>query len=113
MTFVALSVQTSGRNRPEASANPATAPDGSAVGRSLTAYTVPDVPMEMATSPGRSPTPSAAAMLSPVPGATTARRQVPAGSNGASTSGTTDDQSRSASTMPSRSQRYVPVCGDQ
>ena len=42
MTFVALSVQTSGRNRPVASANPATAPVASAVGVSLTVYAVPD-----------------------------------------------------------------------
>ena len=55
VTFVALSVHTSGRKRPVASANPATAPVGSAVGVSLTAYTVPDVPSEIATSPGRSP----------------------------------------------------------
>ena len=37
VTFVAFSVQTSGRKRPVASANPATAPVGSAVGVSLTA----------------------------------------------------------------------------
>ncbi len=55
----------SARSRPR---NPATAPDASAVGVSLTANTVPDVPIEIATSPGARPTPSAAAMLSPVPG---------------------------------------------
>ena len=32
-----------------------------------TAYTVPDVPIDITASPGRSPTPSAAAMLSPGP----------------------------------------------
>ena len=57
VTFVAFSVQTSGRKRPVASAKPATAPVASAVGRSLIVYTVPDVPIETATSPGRSPTP--------------------------------------------------------
>src|SRR5437764_530542 len=68
VTLVAFKVQTNGRKRPVASANPATAPVGSAVGRSATAYTVPDVPIEMTTSPGCSPSPRAAAMLSPVPG---------------------------------------------
>ena len=53
VTFVAFSVHTSGRKRPVASANPATAPVASAVGVSLTAKTVPDVPIEIATSPGR------------------------------------------------------------
>ena len=47
-------------------------PLGSAVGESHTAYAVPDVPAEITASPVRRPTPSAAAMLSPVPGATTA-----------------------------------------
>ena len=70
VTLVALSVHTSGRKRPVASANPATAPVASAVGVSLTANTVPDVPIETTTSPGAAPMPSAAAMLSPVPGAT-------------------------------------------
>ena len=42
-TSPALSVQTSGRNRPVASANPATAPEQPAAGISLTAKTVPDV----------------------------------------------------------------------
>ena len=55
VTFVALSVHTSGRKRPVASAKPATAPVASAVGVSLTAKTVPDVPSEIATSPGASP----------------------------------------------------------
>ena len=62
----------SGRNRPVASANPATTPDSSAAGRSVTAYAVPEVPIEVTSSPGSRPRPSAAPMLSPVPGASTA-----------------------------------------
>ena len=61
-----------------ASAKPATAPDASRVGASDTAKTVPEVPSEIATSPSCSPRPSAAAMLSPVPGPTTASPHVPA-----------------------------------
>ena len=55
-----------------ASANPATMPDSSAAARSVTAYAVPDVPIEMTSSPGSRPSPRAAPMLSPVPGASTA-----------------------------------------
>ncbi len=72
VTFVAFSVHARGRNRPVASANPATAPDASLVGCPATANTVPDVPSEIATSPSVRPSPSAAAMLSPVPTPTTA-----------------------------------------
>jgi hypothetical protein len=71
VTFVALSVQTSGRKSPLALANPATAPTGRGWGWSTRANTVPDVPSEIATSPARKPSPSAAPMLSPVPGPTT------------------------------------------
>ncbi len=67
-TRAAFSVQTSGRNRPVASANPAIAPVASAVGVSLTAKTVPEVPTEITTSPAAAPRPSAAAALSPAPG---------------------------------------------
>ena len=89
-----------------ASAKPATMPDGSAVGSSLTEYTVPDVPIETATSPERSPTPSAPAMLSPVPGATTAPPPLAGDvAPGPSTAGTAADQSRSPSTTASRSSR--------
>ncbi len=63
---------TSGRNRPVASANPATAPVVSAAGTFVTAYAVPDVPIETTTSPSPTPRPSAAPMLSPVPGDSTA-----------------------------------------
>ena len=86
-TLAALSVQTSGRNRPVASAKPATSPDGSAAGDSHTAKAVPEVPAEITASPVRSPTPIAAAMLSPVPGPTTAPFHSPADSNGPSTRG--------------------------
>ena len=58
------------RNEPLALANPATAPDSSRVGVSDTANTVPDVPSEIATSPLLRPRPSAAPMLSPLPGPT-------------------------------------------
>ena len=67
-TRAALSVQTSGRNAPVASANPATMPVASAVGAAEIAETTPEVPIETATSPGRMPKPSAAAALSPAPG---------------------------------------------
>src|SRR5215472_3781584 len=87
-TNPAFIVQTSGRKWPVASANPATAPDGSAAGTSLKANTVPDVPMEIATSPGRSPSPSAAAMLSPVPADSAAPQAVsPVTSAGRATGG--------------------------
>ena len=88
-----------------ASAKPATMPDESALGSSHTEYTVPDVPIEITTSPERSPTPSAPAMLSPVPGPTEAPRHEPATSPGPSTVGRAADQSRSTSTMASRSWR--------
>ena len=67
-TRAAFSVHTSGRNRPVASAKPATMPVGVArLGRSATAVTTPDVPIETTTSPGPAPSPSAAAALSPAP----------------------------------------------
>src|SRR5664279_6455153 len=44
-------------------------PPGSADGWSLRQKTVPDVPMDTATSPSARPKPKAAAMLSPVPAA--------------------------------------------
>ena len=50
-----------------ATACSATDPVGSAIGVSVTLNAVPDVPMEIATSPSRSPRPRAAAMLTPVP----------------------------------------------
>ena len=88
-TRAALRVQTSGRNRPLASANPATMPEGSAAGRSETANTVPEVPTETTTSPGLAPSPRAAAMLSPVPAASTAPAAVwPGLAAGSSTAGT-------------------------
>ena len=68
-------MHTSGRNRPVASAKPATSPEGSAVGRSATVNAVPDVPIEITASPRSRPRPSAAAMLSPVP--TADRHAVP------------------------------------
>jgi hypothetical protein len=109
VTLVALSVHTSGRKRPVASAKPATAPFASAVGESLTVYTVPDVPSEIATSPGCNPSATAAAMLSPVPGATTASRPsamvVPARSEGCNTRGSRGAQSTS-STIVKRSSAY-------
>jgi hypothetical protein len=87
-TRAAFSVHTNGRYRPVASAKPATRPAGSALGLSATAKAVPEVPIEMTTSPGSAPTPSAAAMLSPVPAASSAPAGVrPASSDGASTLG--------------------------
>ena len=65
----ALSVQTSGKKRPDASANPATAPLESCVDVVDTANAVPLVPSEITTSPGSACTPRAAAALSPAPGA--------------------------------------------
>ena len=53
------------------------------------------------------------AAAEPVPGPTTAWPQVPAGSSGPNTCGTTWDQSRSESMIDSRSQQYSPVAGDQ
>src|SRR5436309_12520405 len=110
-TLAALSVHTSGRNRPVASANPAIVPDGSRTGRTATANTVPEVPIDTTTSPGRASTPSADAALSPAPGPSVAPQVVvPAGSLGASTWG-------SVTSCPnaqfSRSRRYSPVSGDQ
>ena len=48
----ALSVQTSGKKRPDASAKPATAPLESCVDVVDTAKAVPLVPSEITTSPG-------------------------------------------------------------
>ena len=55
-----------------ASAKPVTSPLGSAVRVSETMAATPEVPIDRDTSPGPSVTPSAAAMLSPVPAASTA-----------------------------------------
>ena len=98
-----------------ASAKPATAPIASAVGRSLTVYTVPDVPSESATSPGAQAERRArAAMLSPVPGPTTVALPLARPARAApSTSGTTVDQSRSRSTSARRSSGSAPSAGDQ
>src|SRR5262249_60365168 len=71
-TSPALIVQTSGRNRPVASAKPAIAPLGSADGTVVTAYAVPEVPTDTAISPGSRPRPSAAPMLAPGPADTAA-----------------------------------------
>jgi len=51
-TRAAFMVQTRGKKRPVASAKPAMMPEASAVGLSQTAKTVPEVPIEMMTSPG-------------------------------------------------------------
>jgi hypothetical protein len=59
-TPVALSVHTTGRERPVASAKPAMAPVASTSGMALTATTL-DVPIEITTSPGEMASPSAAA----------------------------------------------------
>ncbi len=90
-----------------ASANPATVPVSSAAGPTRTANAVPLVPRLIARSPGRSPSPSAAAMLSPVPGPTThpASGQMPATAAGLSTSGSMASQSRVSSTSSRRSVR--------
>ena len=64
----ALSVHTSGRKFPVASAKPATKPDESCVGVLDPANAVPEVPSETTTSPGFTPSAKAAPMLSPVPG---------------------------------------------
>ena len=88
-TRAALSVQTSGRKPPSASANDCTLPVGSADARELRAKAVPLVPSETTTSPGWSPRPSAAPMLSPVPAATASPDAVwPTTSAGAATRGT-------------------------
>ena len=62
-------MQTRGKKRPVASANPATAPLESCVGVSETAKAVPLVPSETTTSPGCACTPKAAPALSPAPAA--------------------------------------------
>ena len=67
------------------------------MGDSQTANAVPEVPAEITASPVRSPTPIAAAMLSPVPGPTTAPFHSPADSNGPSTRGSASLQSRAES----------------
>ena len=66
-TLVAFSVQTSGRNRPVASAKPATAPVASAVGGSRPRTPCPTCRARSRRRPARRPRPRAAAMLSPVP----------------------------------------------
>ena len=89
-----------------ASANPATMPDGSAVGASLTEYTVPDVPIDTATSPGPQPDAERAGHVvagaraddRPAPLARRPRRDRAPRARAA-------DQSRSASTIASRSSR--------
>ena len=81
-------MQASGRNRPVASAKPQTSPVGSADSFAVTAYAVPEVPMETATSPSSRPSPSAAPMLSPVPADSAAPHEVrPTTSDGPATRG--------------------------
>ena len=110
-TRPALIVHTSGRNRPVASANPATAPDGSAAGTSVTANAVPEVPIDTATSPGCRPSPSAAPMLSPVPADTAAPQPVcPTTSAGRATLGTATGWPSAAS---ARSGRQASVAGEK
>src|SRR5215470_7388402 len=75
-TSAALIVQTRGRNRSVASAKPPIAPLGSAEATAVTAYAVPEVPIDTAISPGSRPRPRAAPMLSPVPADTAAPRAV-------------------------------------
>src|SRR5262249_54802540 len=106
-TRPALIVHTSGRNRPVASANPATAPDGSLAGTSRTATAAPEAPPAPATSPGLGPSPSAAPMLPPVPADTAAPQAVsPTASPGRATRG-----SRSGCPIAAwaRSGRQVPA----
>ena len=111
-TRPALIVHTSGRNRPVASANPATAPDGSSAGTSLTANAVPEVPIDTATSPGRSPSPSAAPMLSPVPADTAAPHAVcPTISPGRRHPGQPRARARVAAST--RSGRQIPFAGEK
>ena len=99
-------VATSGRNRPVASAKPATAPDTSPTGCSATAQATPDVPIESTTSPTTAPSPSAAAALSPVPGPS----GWPAGVRAATSAGPTTRGSTTSWPRPSssRSRRYSP-----
>src|SRR5450755_251636 len=100
-TRAALTVATSGRNRPVASANPATAPVMSAAGTLVTAYAVPEVPIETTTSPSPTPSPSAAPMLSPVPGDSTAPPGVrPTTSDGAASRGVATGRPSAISAMP-------------
>jgi hypothetical protein len=102
-TRAALSVHTSGRKRPVASAKPATRPLGSSLGAEWTAKTVPLVPIDTTTSPGLAPSPSAVAMLSPVPAATTAPVRVsPATALGSSTRGSAGTRPKASSSRSSR-----------
>ena len=66
-TRAALSVQTRGKNSPDALANPAIVPELSLVLDAETANTVPLVPSDTTTSPASAKTPKAAAALSPAP----------------------------------------------
>ena len=110
-TRAALTVATSGRKRPVASANPATAPVVSAAGTLVTAYAVPDVPIETTTSPSPTPRPSAAPMLSPVPGDSAAPPEVcPTISAGAASRGVSTGRPSAASAM---SGSQVPSAGEK
>ena len=94
------------------------------MGSTLTANAVPLVPRLTTSSPGAAPTPSAAAMLSPVPGPTgipagrprasaASSRSVPAGSAGPWTRGSRRRAAVSAPTASaSRSRRSRPSRGD-
>ncbi len=94
-----------------ASANPATAPVVSAAGSSVTAYAVPEVPIEITTSPWSMPSPSAAPMLSPVP----ADRAAPPGvrptiSAGAASRGVATGRPSAISAM---SGSHLPSAGEK
>src|SRR2546430_4941772 len=107
-TSPALTVHTSGRKRPVASAKPATEPEGSAAGTDVTANAGPQVPIDTATSPGARPRPSAAPLLSPVPAATAAPQPVsPTTSAGRATLGSSAG-GPSAAAAPSRSPGPAP-----
>ncbi len=99
-----------------ASANPATMPLGSAAGTEATAETTPEVPIDTTTSPAAAPRPSAAAMLSPVPGPSTAPAPNPWAGAGTPASAGPSTRGRAAS-CPSAavrmSRRYSPVAGEK
>lgn len=84
----ALEVCTTGRCIPVASANDVIIPRGSASASWCTAITEPEAPSDTTASPGPTPSPKAAAIVSPVPAEISSPSGVvPAAADGPSTSG--------------------------
>ena len=115
MTLVALSVHTSGRNRPVASAKPATVPvasDGRRLADREGRTARPEAEGQVAGAQTRVRGPPPCCRRCPAPPGAEVASHSPATSVGPSTCGSLGSQSTASSTSASRSGRYCPSAGD-